>query len=46
MRIAIERRLFRLGNLPETPHNDGHSSGIAKVPRICDPKKRAIPFLE
>ena len=29
------RRLLRLGNLPETPHNGGQSSGIAKeVPRI------------
>jgi hypothetical protein len=37
------KRLLRLGNLPETPHNGGHSSGIAKeVPRIweywIDPK--------
>jgi hypothetical protein len=29
------RRLLRLVNLPETPRNGGHSSGIAKeVPRI------------
>lgn len=27
--------IFLLGNLPETPHNGGQSSGIAKeVPRI------------